>query len=283
MSVISLKNISRVYGFGSAMTMALDDVTLDIQKGEFVAIMGPSGSGKSTLMNLVGMLDRPSHGEYVLDGQKVSGLSQRKLAKMRRDKIGFVFQSFNLLNQLTAIDNVALPLTYGGMAHTKRMHRAEEVLISVGLKERQYYMPTQLSGGQVQRVAVARALVNKPAIVLADEPTGNLDTTSSIKIMELLKEIHENGNTIVMVTHNPELAQYAERFVMLRDGKIEADTDDPKEMLKLVVKNDQKAVARAKKELEQASDSFEYSGPSKESKKDRKPSKKKSKRKGSKS
>lgn len=263
MSVIKLKEISRVYGFGDASTVALEDVSLEIAKGEFVAIMGPSGSGKSTLMNLIGMLDRPTHGDYLLDGRKISRMSQKGLAKLRREKVGFIFQSFNLLPRLTAIDNVALPLTYKGMAHVKRLELAASMLENVGLKERQYYLPNQLSGGQVQRVAVARALVNKPSIVLADEPTGNLDTASSIRIMELLKEIHEAGNTIVMVTHNPELAEYAERFVLMRDGTIETDTKDYQVMLDAITKHNrqekqaaqQKARAHEKESLKTVADS----------------------------
>lgn len=250
MSVINLSEISRVYGFGDASTLALDSVSLDIQKGEFVAVMGPSGSGKSTLMNVIGMLDTPSHGTFKLDGRIVSHVSGRKRAKLRRDKVGFVFQSFNLLPRLNVVENVALPLTYKGISHVKRMERAAKMLENVDLGERQYYMPNQLSGGQTQRVAVARALVNKPSIVLADEPTGNLDTATSIKIMELLKEIHEAGNTIIMVTHNPELAEYAERFILLRDGAVEADTKDYKEMLGMVIKSNRKAKADAVKEVQ---------------------------------
>lgn len=289
MSVISLTDVSRVYGFGDAATLALDAVSLDIEKGEFVAIMGPSGSGKSTLMNVIGMLDTPTHGVYKLDGRKVSEASARKRAKLRREKVGFVFQSFNLLPRLTALENVALPLTYKGMGHVKRMERAATMLENVDLGERQYYMPNQLSGGQIQRVAVARALVNKPSIVLADEPTGNLDTASSIMIMELLKEIHEAGNTIIMVTHNPELAEYAERFVLLRDGQIEADTKEFRAMLNLVVRGNRAAKAEAVKEAEESKEAKQAqdlgstndkkSGSTK--KKNRK-SKKKSKNKGKK-
>jgi putative ABC transport system ATP-binding protein len=232
MSVISLKNISKVYGFGESATMALEAVNLEINKGEFVAIMGPSGSGKSTLMNIIGLLDRPSTGEYALDDKSVSTLSSRQAAHLRRDKIGFVFQSFNLLPRISVVENVSLPLVYGGVGRTGRLNRAEKALKNVGLSEKQYYMPNQLSGGQVQRVAVARALINRPALVLADEPTGNLDTQSSIQVMELLKEIHSGGNTIIMITHNPELAAYAQRIVMMRDGKIESDTVTAKQPAK---------------------------------------------------
>lgn len=223
MSVIKLENISKVYGFGESATMALDGVSIEIQKGEFVAIMGPSGSGKSTLMNIIGLLDRPSTGTYHLTGKDVSALSQRAAARMRRENIGFIFQSFNLLSRISAIENVSLPLVYSGVSQTKRLKRAAQALKNVGLEDRQYYMPNQLSGGQVQRVAVARALINKPALVLADEPTGNLDTAASVQIMALLKEIHEGGNTVVMITHNPELAEYADRSIVMRDGKIETD------------------------------------------------------------
>jgi putative ABC transport system ATP-binding protein len=251
MAVIDLNSTSRVYGFGDNITVALDEVDLTINKGEFVAIMGPSGSGKSTLMNVIGLLDTATHGVYKLDGKDVSSLSQKKRAQTRREKIGFVFQSFNLLPRLTVIDNVALPLVYKGIAHVKRLKRAERMLRNVGLGERQYYMPNQLSGGQVQRVAVARALVNKPSLILADEPTGNLDTASSTKIMELFRELHQAGNTIVMITHNPELAEYAERFVMMRDGKIELDTHNLDEALDLITHGKKAAKAQAEAEVKQ--------------------------------
>lgn len=222
MSVVKLEGITKVYGFGEAATLALDDVSLEIKKGEFVAIMGPSGSGKSTLMNMIGLLDHPTTGTYHLSNEDVSQFKDTKLAHIRRDKIGFIFQSFNLLPRLSALENVALPLVYGARK-VKMLERAATMLEKVGLKDRQYYMPNQLSGGQVQRVAVARALVNKPALLLADEPTGNLDTHSSKDVMELLKEINEGGNTIVMITHNPLLADYAERIVYMVDGKIVSD------------------------------------------------------------
>jgi len=221
MSVIHATGLSKVYGFGDATTVALDNVDIEIKKGEFVAIMGPSGSGKSTLMNIIGILDKPTHGTYLLDGKDVSGLSQKKQAKVRRENIGFIFQSFNLLPRMNAVENVALPLMYKGVSHVKRMTQAEKMMENVGLKDRQYYFPNQLSGGQVQRVAVARALVNKPSIVLADEPTGNLDTKASLNILELLKEIHKGGNTIIMITHNPELTVFCDRVILMRDGKIE--------------------------------------------------------------
>lgn len=222
-NIIEISGVSKVFGFGEASTTALKDLDLKIEKGEFVAIMGPSGSGKSTLMNIIGLLDRPTGGTYKLDGREVSTLTRKDRAKVRRDHIGFIFQSFNLLPTLTAIENVALPLTYKGMTHVKKLEQAEEFLRRVDLENRQYYMPSQLSGGQVQRVAVARALVNKPSIVLADEPTGNLDTESSKNIMELLSEIHKGGNTIIMVTHNPDLAKYCDRTITVQDGKIKDD------------------------------------------------------------
>ncbi len=221
MSVIQATGLSKVYGFGDATTVALDNVDVEINKGEFVAIMGPSGSGKSTLMNIIGLLDRPTHGTYLLDGQDVSKLNQKKQAKVRRENIGFIFQSFNLLPRMNAVENVALPLMYNRVSHVKRMDLAAKMMDNVGLNDRQYYFPNQLSGGQVQRVAVARALANKPSMVLADEPTGNLDTKASLNILKLLHEIHLGGNTIVMVTHNPELTLYCDRVILMRDGKIE--------------------------------------------------------------
>lgn len=223
MAVIELKEVSKLYGFGDATTIALDEVNLSIGKGEFVAIMGPSGSGKSTLMNVIGLLDRPTHGSYFLDGKNVAKLRQTKLAHHRRDKIGFVFQSFNLLPRLTAIENVALPLAYRGVPPVKRLKLASAVMGRIGLTTREYYLPHQLSGGQVQRVAIARALINNPSIIIADEPTGNLDSGSSKKVMELLSEIHQSGSTILMVTHNPELTRYATRVIYMYDGSIVND------------------------------------------------------------
>ncbi len=229
MALIEIKDLSKIYGEGDATTVALDSVSLEIKKGEFVAIMGPSGSGKSTLMNMIGLLDRPTHGSYHLDRQDVSALKQRQQAKFRREQIGFIFQTFNLLPRITAIENVALPLMYQRVNQAKRLEQAAKFMKNVGLEDRQYYMPNQLSGGQVQRVAVARALVNKPKLVLADEPTGNLDTAASAKIMNLLKEINKGGNTILMVTHEPELASYADRVIYLQDGKI---IDTPPHLIK---------------------------------------------------
>lgn len=223
MSIVKLESVSKVYGFGEAATMAVDSIDLEIKKGEFVAIMGPSGSGKSTLMNIIGLLDHATTGSYHLSGDNILKFRESKLAKIRREKIGFIFQSFNLLPRLNALDNVALPLVYGSFSKVKKLKKAEEMLTKVGLQDRQYYMPNQLSGGQVQRVAVARALINKPALILADEPTGNLDSKSSENVMLLLKEIHELGNTIVMITHNPDLARYASRVVEMSDGMIISD------------------------------------------------------------
>ncbi len=223
MSVIELQNVTKVYGIGEAATTALDGINLTVKKGEFVAIMGPSGSGKSTLMNIIGLLDRPTSGTYHLVDENVSRFSQKKRAMMRRKKIGFVFQSFNLLPRISALENVALPLAYGSFGRIKQLEKAAEMLTRVGLAERQYYMPNQLSGGQVQRVALARALVNKPSLILADEPTGNLDSHSSKNVMELLKDVNKAGNTIIIITHNPELATYASRIVTMEDGRITSD------------------------------------------------------------
>jgi putative ABC transport system ATP-binding protein len=223
MPVIEIKDVSKLYGFGDATTLALDEVDLVIEEGEFVAIMGPSGCGKSTLMNLIGLLDRPTHGDYHLNGRKVSRLRPNHAAKIRRDTIGFIFQSFNLLPKLTALENVALPLTYKNISLTKRLKMASNILERVGMKDREYYLPSQLSGGQVQCAAIARALVNNPKLIIADEPTGNLDSTGSRLVMELLSEVHRMGNTILFVTHNPELTRYATRVVYMHDGTIVQD------------------------------------------------------------
>ncbi len=220
MSVIKLSNISKIYGLGDATTIAVDDVDLSINKGEFVAIMGPSGSGKSTLMNIIGLLDTPSYGNYELDSNPVSGLSSNTRAKIRRDKIGFVFQSFNLLPRMRVIENVALPLLYSGVDHVEGLEKASAVLESLDMQNREYYHLNQLSGGQLQRVAIARALVNDPSIVLADEPTGNLDSKNGEIIMELLKKLNEKGNTIIMVTHDIKLTKYAGRIINMNDGKV---------------------------------------------------------------
>lgn len=223
MSLISIADVSKLFGFGDAATVALDEVSLDIEKGEFLAVMGPSGSGKTTLMNMLGLLDKPSYGTYKLDGRDVSRLTANRRAKVRRDNIGFIFQSFNFLPRMTVIDNVALPLAYKGVGQTKRLKRAAAVLEQVGLSDREYFYPHQLSGGQLQRAAIARALVNNPNIIIADEPTGNLDTESTRVVMELLSEVHAMGNTVLMVTHNPILTRYASRIIYMRDGSIVYD------------------------------------------------------------
>lgn len=220
MPIIELKDVSKLYGFGDATTVALDEVNLQVEAGDFIAIMGPSGSGKSTLLNIIGLLDRPTHGKYMLGGRSVEKIRPNRRARVRRDKIGFVFQTFSLLSKLNVIENVALPLAYKGMGQVRRLKQASVILEQVGLQDREYFMPRQLSGGQVQRVAIARALVNNPDIIIADEPTGNLDSGSSRVVMELLGEIHKTGNTILMVTHNPELTRYANRVVYMHDGSI---------------------------------------------------------------
>jgi putative ABC transport system ATP-binding protein len=220
MALIELEDVSKLYGFGDATTLALDEVSLTIEKGECVAIMGPSGSGKSTLMNLIGLLDRPSHGTYKLDGRSVARLRPNQAAKLRRDTTGFIFQSYNLLPRLTVLENVALPLAYKGLSLNRRLKQASNMLDRVGIQNREYFLPNQLSGGQAQCAAIARALVNNPKLIIADEPTGNLDSTSSRLVMELLSEIHKTGNTILFVTHNPELTRYATRVVYMHDGAI---------------------------------------------------------------
>lgn len=227
MPIISLQNVSKLYGFGDATTVALDEIDVDIEEGEFVAVMGPSGSGKSTLMNIIGLLDRPTHGTYILGTRSVARLRANQRAKARRDKIGFVFQSYNLLPRLNVLENVALPLAYKGVMTTRRLKRAGVMLERVGLQDREYFMPRQLSGGQIQRVAIARALINDPSIIIADEPTGNLDSSGSRLVMELLGEIHKSGNTILLVTHNPELTRYANRVLYMHDGGIVHDERTP--------------------------------------------------------
>lgn len=223
MPIIELEDVSKLYGFGDAATVALDEVSLHIEEGEFVAIMGPSGCGKSTLMNIIGLLDTPSFGTYTLNSRSVAKLRPGRAAKYRRDTIGFIFQNFNLLPRLTALENVALPLAYKGVSLTKRTQAASDILARVGLQHREYYYPRQLSGGQTQCVAIARALVNNPKLIIADEPTGNLDSAGSRLVMELLSEIHKTGNTILFVTHNPELTRYATRVVYMHDGGILRD------------------------------------------------------------
>ena len=221
--LITIKEIGRKYVIGSEVIHALKSVSLDINKGEFVALMGPSGSGKSTLMNILGCLDTPSSGTYVLNGTNVSHMSDDALAEVRNQEIGFVFQTFNLLPRSTSLDNVALPLIYAGTSKKDRDARAAKALENVGLGNRMDHKPNELSGGQRQREAVARALINNPSIILADEPTGNLDTKTSIEIMGLLEEIHSKGNTIILVTHEEDIAQHAHRIVRMRDGLIEND------------------------------------------------------------
>ncbi len=223
MAVIELHDVSKLYGFGDATTLALDEVNLSIGEGEFVAVMGPSGCGKSTLMNIIGLLDRPTHGQYNLHGKSAEHLRPGRRAKIRRDTIGFVFQFFNLLPRLTVVENVALPLAYKGIGSGRRMKQAINMLERVGMNGREFYHPRHLSGGQAQCVAIARALVNNPRILIADEPTGNLDSGASRLVMELLSEIHKTGTTILFVTHNPELTRYATRVVYMHDGAIVHD------------------------------------------------------------
>lgn len=223
MALIELKDVSKLYGFGDATTIALDEVNLTIDSGECVAIMGPSGCGKSTLLNMIGLLDRPTHGTYLFNNRPVARLRPSQAAKMRRDTVGFIFQSFNLVAKMTALENVALPLTYKNITAGRRIRTASNMLERVGLQQREYFMPNQLSGGQAQCVAIARALVNNPKLIIADEPTGNLDSASSLLVMELLSEIHSTGNTIIFVTHNPELTRYATRVVYMHDGAIVYD------------------------------------------------------------
>ncbi len=221
--IIRLSEIGRMYRMGEEEIHALRSVTVSIKKNEYVALMGPSGSGKSTLMNIIGCLDTPSKGQYILNGQDVSNMVDNELAEVRNKEIGFVFQTFNLLPRLSALENVALPLVYAGMPKTQRLKRAEDVLNMVGLGNRMSHKPNEMSGGQRQRVAIARALVNNPSIILADEPTGNLDSKTSYEIMGLFEEIHQRGNTIILVTHEEDIARHAHRIVRLRDGLVESD------------------------------------------------------------
>ena len=223
-SLIEIKDIKRNFVLGNEIVYVLKGIDLQIKKGEYVALMGPSGSGKSTLMNLLGCLDTPTSGSYVLNGKDVSKMDDNELAEIRNKEIGFVFQTFNLLPRTTALDNVALPMVYAGFSKSERNIRATEVLKQVNLGDRMDHQPNQLSGGQRQRVAIARALVNHPSIILADEPTGNLDSITSIEIMKLFGDIHANGNTVILVTHEEEIAAYAHRIIRLRDGIIESDT-----------------------------------------------------------
>ena len=221
--VIEITNIKRDFPLGSEVVKVLKGIDLTIDRGEYVAFMGPSGSGKSTLMNLLGCLDTPTSGKYILNGKDVSQMTDDELADIRNREIGFVFQTFNLLPRTTALDNVALPMVYAGASKTDRDKRASDVLKNVGLGDRMDHKPNQLSGGQRQRVAVARALVNNPSIILADEPTGNLDSKTSVEIMHLFDEIHASGNTVILVTHEEDIAEHAHRIIRLKDGMIEKD------------------------------------------------------------
>lgn len=223
MSLLEIRDIKRDFKLGNEVLHVLKGIWLSIEKGEYVALMGPSGSGKSTLMNILGCLDTPTSGEYILNGRDVSKLSDGELADIRNKEIGFVFQTFNLMPRTTALDNVALPMIYAGIERSKRRERATEVLELVGLGDRKMHKPNELSGGQRQRVAVARALVNHPSIILADEPTGNLDSKTSYEIMALFDEIHQKGNTVILVTHEEDIAQHAHRIIRLRDGLIDSD------------------------------------------------------------
>ncbi len=222
-SIIQISDLKRDFALGNQIVKVLKGIDLNVNKNEYVALMGPSGSGKSTLMNLIGCLDTPTSGEYILNKKDVSKLTDDELAEIRNQEIGFVFQTFNLLPRSNALDNVSLPLVYAGMDKSSRDKRATEVLDQVGLSDRMDHRPNQLSGGQRQRVAVARALVNKPSIILADEPTGNLDSKTSVEIMKLFDEIHRNGNTIIVVTHEEDIAEHAERIIRLTDGVITSD------------------------------------------------------------
>ncbi|HNU88444.1 MAG TPA: ABC transporter ATP-binding protein [Ferruginibacter sp.] len=222
-SIIHIENIRKSYYLGKNELQVLKGISLDIFKNEYVALMGPSGSGKSTLMNILGCLDSPSAGNYFLNGKDVSRMPDNDLAEVRNKEIGFVFQQFNLLPRLTAAENVALPLVYSGISRKERQERAMDVLRRVKLDDRSHHKPNELSGGQAQRVAIARALINNPSIILADEPTGNLDTKTSYEIMEILSKIHTDGNTVILVTHEEDISHYAHRVIRLRDGVIESD------------------------------------------------------------
>ncbi len=225
-TIIEIDRITKVYKMGDVQVTALDEVSLNVQVGEFLAIMGPSGSGKSTLMNILGCLDRPTSGTYLLAGEDVSRMNREQLARIRNQKIGFIFQSYNLLSQATAIQNVLMPIVYrrnGHISNKERMGLAHNALISVGLTDRDKHKPTEMSGGQQQRVAIARAMVNNPSLILADEPTGNLDSHSGLEIMTILQDLHAQGRTIVMITHDARNAEFAGRIIHLQDGKIEED------------------------------------------------------------
>jgi putative ABC transport system ATP-binding protein len=222
-AIIQTSDISKIYKMGSEVVEALKSISITVNRGEYVAFMGPSGSGKSTLMNIIGCLDTPTHGQYILNGHDVSDLSESELAEIRNKEIGFVFQTFNLLPRASSLENVALPLIYAGYSRSEREDRAMQALSNVGLGDRAKHKPNELSGGQRQRVAIARALVNDPSIILADEPTGNLDSKTSYDIMNLFQELHDKGNTIIMVTHEDDIAHYSHRIVRMRDGLVETD------------------------------------------------------------
>jgi len=222
-NIIELKGLTKRYGYGDTESFALKDFDLTIKRGEFVMIMGPSGCGKTTLLNIIGLLDHATSGEYLLNGENVSGISARRQARIRAKKIGFIFQNFNLIQDLPVLENVALPLVYVNQPRTVRLKNASNALDRFHLQEKEYYLPSQLSGGQQQRVAIARAIVSNPEIILADEPTGNLDSRASNTVMEELKAIHAEGNTIIMVTHNPALTTYATRVINMLDGQIDTD------------------------------------------------------------
>lgn len=225
--IIKIEDLKKIYNLGTQQVRALDGVSISIYKNEYVAIMGPSGSGKSTLMNILGCLDTPTSGVYILNGTDVSKMDDSHLAEVRNKEIGFVFQSFNLLPRYSSLENVALPLIYSGIPRSVREERATQALTNVGLNDRMEHKPSELSGGQRQRVAIARALVNTPSIILADEPTGNLDTKTSIDIMKLFEQIYNNGNTVIVVTHEEDIARHARRIIRLRDGKVESDIINP--------------------------------------------------------
>lgn len=222
-NIIELKGLTKRYGYGDTESFALKDFDLTIKRGEFIMIMGPSGCGKTTLLNIIGLLDRATDGEYTLNGENVADIPARRQAKIRAKKIGFIFQNFNLIQDISVLENVALPLVYVGQPRTVRLKNASSALARFHLQEREYYLPSQLSGGQQQRAAIARAIVSNPEIILADEPTGNLDSRASYVVMEELKAIHSEGNTIIMVTHNPSLTSYATRVINMLDGQIDTD------------------------------------------------------------
>ena len=227
--MISILHISKIYTMGSLETIALSDISFEVKNGEFVAIMGPSGSGKSTLMHILGALDKPSHGEYMLDGERMTELDENQLAEIRNKKIGFVFQAFNLLPRMSALSNVMLPMMYAGISRRDRLERAEIYLSLVGLNDRMFYSPNQLSGGQQQRVAIARALVMSPRIILPDEPTGNIATTQAEEIMNIFRKLNDKGHTIIMITHEPDIARHAQRIIHIKDGKIQQDEKQEKQ------------------------------------------------------